>query len=260
MHRKNILLGQNIVQNRKNALFHLTRIFRPQNNHLSHFKTHIHARRRGHLCRISVRGKSARIKNDIIRLAKIFELCARGAHKHIVHKQSMVSPGANNAHLNAIFGIPTRITVNHIDAVANIEIIDSPLSIDEKRALVELDIDLTPPDIVRTIGMIHNALVLWTAPGLFSRTHNKCPSTRNSRSGLVGQCLFVKHRWRSIPQNKRPGDIIAFQIYSGHKLTPLNCQFSIPTPQYITQNISNQILLRAQKFLHFSQIVIIFCT
>ena len=107
--------------------------------------------------------------------------------------------------------------------------------------------------------MIHNAFILWTAPGLFSRTHNKCPCTRNSRSGLVGQRLFVKHRWRSIPQNKRPGDIIAFQIYSGHKLTPLNCQFSIPTPQYITQNTPNQILLRAQKFLHFSQIVIIFC-
>ena len=221
VHGQNVLFGQEVIEHGEDALFHFAGVFRAQNDHFSKFKAEVDAGGRGHFGGVQVGGKPARVDDGIIGFAKIFEFCARGPHEHVVHEQGLVRAGADHAHFDAVFGIPTRVPIHDIDAVANIEIVNSAHAVDEKGVLVEFDVDLAPPDVARAVRVFHDALVAWAAPGFFARAHDQGPSAGDGGPGFMGEGFLVEHRGRGISQHRGLGDVVAFQTKFCHVRAPL---------------------------------------
>lgn len=53
-----------------------------------------------------------------------------------MHEQSMVGTGADDANLDAVFGVPSGESIKDIDVVSSIQVIDSTLSVDFESVLV----------------------------------------------------------------------------------------------------------------------------
>lgn len=60
----------------------------------------------------------------------MFELFPRWTDEHVSHEQGMVGSGADNSNIDPIALVPAGITINHINAVSCIQIIDCALPVD----------------------------------------------------------------------------------------------------------------------------------
>lgn len=71
------------------------------------------------------------------------ELLTGRADQHVAHEERMVGTGADNADLDAVLLVPTGITVNDVDAVAGVEVVDGTLAVDlpDLRMLLAADGD-----------------------------------------------------------------------------------------------------------------------
>lgn len=67
---------------------------------------------------------------------EVVQLLTGRTDKHVAHEESVVGTGANNPDLDTVTLIPPGITVDDIDAVTGVEVVDSTLTVD-------------PPDLER---------------------------------------------------------------------------------------------------------------
>ena len=85
----------------------------------------------------------------------------------------MIGARADDAHFDAVFRIPTCITIHDIDAITNIEVVEGAFSVDQKCMLIEFNIDFAPPDVFCAVGMIDNAFVVGAAASFCPRAYGE---------------------------------------------------------------------------------------
>ena len=118
-----------VKQNSEDTLLHLTRILGTQNNHLLVRKVDRDRRSRRHPRRESIRRKRTGIINRIVRF-EMLQLLSRRTNKHIPHEQGMVSSGADDSNIDPVSFIPACESIDDIDAIASIQVVDSSFPVD----------------------------------------------------------------------------------------------------------------------------------
>ena len=73
---------------------------------------------------------------------------------------TMIRARTDDADLDAVFGNPPRKTVEDVQAVASIQVIDGTLAVHHEGIFRHLHVDRSPPDVVRGGWLVHDALVL----------------------------------------------------------------------------------------------------
>ena len=61
---------------------------------------------------------------------EVLELGGRWADQHVAHEESVVGTSANNSDLDPVALIPAGETIDNVDAVAGVEVVDSALAVD----------------------------------------------------------------------------------------------------------------------------------
>jgi hypothetical protein len=113
------------------------------------------------------------------------------AKRTIVHEEGVVGTRSDDADLDAVLGVPSGETVENVDVVARIEVVDRPLAVDLERVLVHLDVDSSPPDIVLRGLLVDDTLVLGRTAGLLAGEVDQSSRVGDDGS-LVLDRIFVE--------------------------------------------------------------------
>ena len=143
--------------------------------------------------------KFTRVKNDIIRLVKLSKLFFCRYDKHITHKKRMVCPRTDNTNLNTIFFIPAGKTINNIQTVTGIEIINRTLTVMRERNGIRLHVDAAPPNILIRFRIFHNAFIFRAAASFHAGICHQRTCTGNF-SCIVSKRLGVKDCRYRVPK------------------------------------------------------------
>jgi len=118
-----------IEENGENTLLHLSGILGTENNHFLIGEVDSNRGSGGHALGVSVCWEGAGIVDGVIGV-EVFEIFGIGADKHVAHEESMVSAGADNADLDAVFLIPSCETVDDINAISSVEVVNGTFAVD----------------------------------------------------------------------------------------------------------------------------------
>ena len=61
---------------------------------------------------------------------EVLQLLAAGPNEHVAHEESMVGTGADNTDVDAVALVPAGETIDNVDAVAGVKVVDSTLTVD----------------------------------------------------------------------------------------------------------------------------------
>ena len=201
MHREHAAAGHDVVHQREHAFFHLAGVFGAEDDHFAPLQANVDAGARSHLVRVRIGRELAGVVNHVIGLAEIRQFFGRGPNEHVAHEQRMVSPRANHAHFDPIARIPTGESVDHVQLLARVQIIDRALAVDDEHLLVELDVHRAPPNRAAAVGMIDNALIERTAAGFLAGANDQRAAVGNGRV-LVNDRVFIQRRRRCVAHGK----------------------------------------------------------
>ena len=71
----------------------------------------------------------------------------------------MLRGSPHDSNLDSIFWIPASVAIHDIQTVTGIQVVHSPFSIDHESLVLHLDIDTSPPDIIRAGLLINDPFV-----------------------------------------------------------------------------------------------------
>jgi hypothetical protein len=60
---------------------------------------------------------------------EVLQLLAAGPDEHVAHEESMVGTSADNTNVDAVTLVPAGETIDNVDTVAGIEVVDSTLAV-----------------------------------------------------------------------------------------------------------------------------------
>lgn len=109
-------------------LLHLASIFGTQNDHFLLLEVDGHGGVGCHGSGISVGRESTGVVDDIVGV-EVLQLFPRGTDEHVVHEQGMVGTRADDTHVDAVALVPASKTINDIDAVSGVEVVDSTFAV-----------------------------------------------------------------------------------------------------------------------------------
>jgi len=100
---------------------------------------------------------------------EVLKLFSAWADKHVPHEKSMVGAGTDNADVDSVSGVPSCVTVNDVDAVSGVEVVDSTFSVDFPCLFGHGLVNRSPPDVVFRRRLLDYSLVTGRATGLLAR-------------------------------------------------------------------------------------------
>ena len=124
-----VLDGHLVVENGEDTLLHLTSVLGTKDNHLLVGEVDSHGGGGGHTLSEAVGRERTSVVDDIVGV-EVLEFLTAWADQHVAHEESVVSTSADNANADAVALIPAGVTIDDIDAVAGVEVVDSTLTID----------------------------------------------------------------------------------------------------------------------------------
>jgi len=124
-----VLDGALVEHDSEDTLLHLTGILGTEDDHLLLGEVDSNGGTGGHTLSVAVGGERASVVDGVVGV-EVLQLLTGRADKHVAHEESMVGAGADNADLDAVTLIPAGITVNDVDAIPGVEVIDSTLTVD----------------------------------------------------------------------------------------------------------------------------------
>jgi hypothetical protein len=127
---QNIVLDWHLIEeNGKNTLLHLASVLGTEDNHF--FIGEIDGDRgsRGHTFGISVGRERAGIINGVV-WVEVLKIFPFRADKHVAHEKSVVGTSADNSDLDPVFLVPSCKTVDDVNSVSCVEIINSTFTVD----------------------------------------------------------------------------------------------------------------------------------
>lgn len=117
------------IEGNNSPLLHLTSIFGTEDNHLLLGEVDGNGGGGGHTGGEAVGGESTGVVDDIVGV-EVLELLARGPDEHVTHEESMVCASADNANVDAVTLVPAGETIDNVDTVAGVEVVDGTLTVD----------------------------------------------------------------------------------------------------------------------------------
>ena len=124
-----VLHGHLVEEDGEDTLLHLTGVLGSQDDHLLLGEVDGDGGGRGHTLSEAVGGERTGVVDDIVGV-EVLELLGRGADEHVAHEEGMVGASADNTDADAVSLIPAGETINDVDAVAGVEVVDSTLTVD----------------------------------------------------------------------------------------------------------------------------------
>ena len=168
VHRKHADFGHQIVHDREDALFHFTGVLRAQEHKFAILETESDTRLGGHAFNLGIGVSGAAVIDDEIGLAEVGQLLRCGADQHVVHKQRMIRLATDHSHLQLMLRIPAGVTIEHVEVFTGIQILDCHSAELRKAVMLELNVDVAPPNIFTRLRILDDAFVLGTATGLLA--------------------------------------------------------------------------------------------
>jgi hypothetical protein len=111
------------------TLLHFTSVLSSKNNHLLLSEVDRDGGGGGHSSGEAVGRESAGIVDCVVGV-EVLELLASRPDEHVAHEESMVGASADNANVDAVALVPAGETIDNVDAVAGVEVVDSALAVD----------------------------------------------------------------------------------------------------------------------------------
>ena len=107
----------------------LTSILGTKDDHLLVLEVEGNGCRRGHTASVPVGGESTSVVDGVVGL-EVLELLLGGTDKHVAHEESMVGTSADDADAYPVALVPAGESIDDVDAVAGVEVVDSTLTVD----------------------------------------------------------------------------------------------------------------------------------
>ena len=132
------------------TLLHLSSVLGTKDNHLLLSEVDRDRGGGGHAGSEAVGRESTGVVDCVVGV-EVLELLAARPDEHVAHEESMVGASADNANVDAVALVPAGETIDNVDAVAGVEVVDSALAVDTPD-LFEKDCQLLGSTIFRLEG------------------------------------------------------------------------------------------------------------
>lgn len=207
VHGQETFFRHQVVHDREDTLLHFTGIFSTENDEFATFERKVDARAGGKRRGRRIGFELTSVEDDEVGGAEIGEFLSGRTNQHIVHEQRVIGASANNTNLKTVFRIPSGVSVDDIEMIASVQIIDGARTVLQERGIGHLDIDRTPPNIVRAFRIVDDTLIFRATTGLFAgRIHQR--ARRGDRRLFIGDGVFIKFRGGRITKNVADGDSV----------------------------------------------------
>ena len=110
-------------------LLHLARVLSSKNDHLLLGEVDGDGGGRCHTSGPAVGREGASVVDHVVGV-EVLQLLAAGPDEHVAHEESMVGTSADNTNVDAVALVPAGETIDNVDAVAGVEVVDSTLAVD----------------------------------------------------------------------------------------------------------------------------------
>lgn len=124
-----VLNGHLVEENSEDTLLHFTGIFGTQDDHLLFGEVDGDGCSRGHTLCEAVSRERPGVVNDIVGV-EVLEVLGGRADQHVTHEQGMVGTGTDDTDIDTVALVPAGKTVNDVDAIPGVEVVDSTLTVD----------------------------------------------------------------------------------------------------------------------------------
>lgn len=183
--------GLEVVHDGEDTLLHLTGVLGTEDDHLHALEVDLDGGGGGHSGGETVGRELASVVDDEVGLSEVGELLGGGTDKHVVHEESVVGARGDDADLDAVLGVPAGETVEDVDVLTGVEVVDGTLTVDLEGVLVEGNVDRAPPDVVLGGLLVDDTLVLGRTAGLLAGEVDQS-SGRGDDGTLVDDGILVK--------------------------------------------------------------------
>jgi hypothetical protein len=110
-------------------LLHLTSVLSSENDHLLLGEVDGDGCGRGHTSGPAVGRESTSVVDHIVGV-EVLQLLTARPDEHVAHEESMVSTRADNTDVDAVALVPAGETIDNVDAVTSVEVVDGTLAVD----------------------------------------------------------------------------------------------------------------------------------
>jgi len=124
-----VLHGHLVEENGENTLLHLSGVLGTKDDHLLVGKVDGDRSSRGHTFGVSVCWERTSIVDGVVGV-EVLEVFRVRADQHVAHKESMVGTSANDSDLDAVFLVPSCETVDHVNTISGVEVVDGTFAVD----------------------------------------------------------------------------------------------------------------------------------
>lgn len=124
-----VLDGALVEHDGEDTLLHLTGVLGTEDDHLLLGEVDSDGGGRGHALSVTVGGERASVVDGVVGV-EVLELLTGRADEHVAHEESMVGAGADNTDTDAVLLVPAGVTVDDVDAIPGVEVVDSTLTVD----------------------------------------------------------------------------------------------------------------------------------
>ena len=156
--------------------------------------------------RMRIGGKLPRVVDHVVGRAKFRQLSRVGRMKHVVHEQRVIGASTDDTNLQAVLRIPTSETIEDINSLARVEVIDRALAVDEKDMFIEFEIDRPPPDFRLAVGMVDDPLIERRAARLFAGANHQRAAVGDEGLFVLDR-VFIESRRRRVADDVRDIDL-----------------------------------------------------
>mmetsp|Transcript_61827 Transcript_61827/g.191540 ORF Transcript_61827/g.191540 Transcript_61827/m.191540 type:complete len:307 (-) Transcript_61827:92-1012(-) len=194
--------GHQVVHDCEDALLHLAGILRAQDDHLPPLEGHCNGGRRAHAFGLPIAWEDPRIEDNerLIRARPLEEWQLRFGrrHKHVLHEQRVVGTGGNHPDRHTVVLVPTTKTVHDVELLLQVQVVHRTLAVRQEGLVLQLHVDLAPPDVICGGLLEDDALVKRRPASLLAALHRDGARGDNGTPRLVLQCLLVEDARRRV--------------------------------------------------------------
>mmetsp|Transcript_61821 Transcript_61821/g.191515 ORF Transcript_61821/g.191515 Transcript_61821/m.191515 type:complete len:276 (-) Transcript_61821:180-1007(-) len=194
--------GHQVVHDCEDALLHLAGILRAQDDHLPPLEGHCNGGRRAHAFGLPIAWEDPRIEDNerLIRARPLEEWQLRFGrrHKHVLHEQRVVGTGGNHPDRHTVVLVPTTKTVHDVELLLQVQVVHRTLAVRQEGLVLQLHVDLAPPDVICGGLLEDDALVQRRPARLLAALDGDGPGGDDGAPGLVLQRLLVEDARRGV--------------------------------------------------------------
>lgn len=100
------------------------------------------------------------VEVDFVGVREItLQLVLSRTDQHVVHEQGVVRSSTQNSHLDAVLGVPTGISVHHVESASGVEVVHDDLFTELVAFGGDGDVNITPPDVSLGVVIADDSLV-----------------------------------------------------------------------------------------------------